>query len=467
MAQEKITCSSCGGTGIVGSVCEYCGSVIQLSTPIPEMDLSKVEKKTVLGEQYAETISKYQNISEYYGKLAIVSIGQRFGLIDRNGKLAVALEYDNISFLIKSKGLFVIKKRGKYALVNDNCIFLLDFQYDEINIFIYNENKYVLTVKSGVKLALFNIGGKPLTDFKYNRIDAIDSKSLVSIVCGIHNPKGLFEVRNENGLGVIDYNGKEIIPCDCNNRQIDTLIADKFIKVKQCKSVGLFDNDGVNILPCEYYFIKPCCKSEKYILTQRTEKGDTLGLFDLEVKQEVLSCVHSFISESFPNLIISKGGKRGAYNIENKTEILPCIYDEIVIGRNWMKVGLKLSDKDKWGLFKLTGEEIIPCRYDSIEYGDAGELKLYHGKLMGGSLFFTIKMVGDRIVEKSSPKTLNGGLIFLYVFWSLLCLIGAIFFISSFGFFSDIFILLYVLCLLVFPIRCIWWSILALRRYRI
>lgn len=83
MAHEKTTCPSCGGMGIVGSVCEYCGSVIQLSTPILEKGLSKMGKKTISGEQYAEKISKYQKVGEYHGKLAIVSIGQRFGLIDR------------------------------------------------------------------------------------------------------------------------------------------------------------------------------------------------------------------------------------------------------------------------------------------------------------------------------------------------------------------------------------------------
>lgn len=84
MTHEKTACPSCGGMGIVGSVCEYCGSVIQLSTPIYEKGLPKTERKTVSGEQYAEKISKYQTVGGYCnGKLAIVSIGQRFGLIDK------------------------------------------------------------------------------------------------------------------------------------------------------------------------------------------------------------------------------------------------------------------------------------------------------------------------------------------------------------------------------------------------
>lgn len=59
MAQEKIACPFCGGLGGVGSICEYCGSVIQLSTPILEKGLPKTEKKTISGEQYAE---KYPSI---------------------------------------------------------------------------------------------------------------------------------------------------------------------------------------------------------------------------------------------------------------------------------------------------------------------------------------------------------------------------------------------------------------------
>ena len=81
---------------------------------------------------------------------------------------------------------------------------------------------------------------------------------------------------------------------------------------------------------------------------------------------------------------------------------------------------------------------------------------------IGANHFFEIKMDGDRIVKKGSPKMLNGWSVFL----SVLCFFCAIFFISSFGFFSNKFVLCLILCLLAVPVGCIW-TALVIRRYKI
>lgn len=466
MAHEKITCPFCGGMVTVGSVCEYCGSVIQLSTPIFEKGLPKTERKTVSGEQYAEKISKYQTVGGYYnGKLAIVSIGRRFGLIDKKGDLVLNLDYDNIYCVdgTEGTGLFAVCRFGKgYALYNENGKFITDFQYSLIE----------------------GLG---------NRIGGLGSRT--------YNPKGLNYVCRENKWGLINSDGIEILPCVYHEARFITALFskngieqyDKYIKVKNDKKYGVFDVEGHEIIPCIHSSIYAYGESQQYMVAGSQ-------LYDIESRQEVLPHIYaicSHFSNTFPNIVVKKeGSKRGVYNINARIEVLPCIYDiviisdnliigeiggkrgvftltgekilpcvydEITIEHNWIKVGRKFNNGENWGLFKLTGEEIVPCRYDRIEPDGADKLKLYYGMdYIGANHFFTIKMDGDRIVEKGSPKVLNGW----SVFWSVLCLLGAIFFISSFGFFYNKFVLCLILCLLAVPVGCIW-NALAIRRYKI
>lgn len=467
MAREKIACPSCGGMGIVGSACEYCGSVIQVSIPIFEKESPKMGKKNVSGEQYAEKISKYQTVGGYYnGKLAIVSIGHRFGLIDKKGDVALNLDYDKIDYVDGTEGtrLFAVYRYGK------GCA-------------LYNEN------------------GKFITDFQYSLIKGLGGRG--------YNPKGLNYVCREDKWGLINSDGIEILPCVYDMPKQHSLGGygfvvglfsengicqyDKYIKVEKNEKYGVFDVEGHEIFPCIHSSIYACGENQQYVV------ADT-QLYDIESCQEVLPHIYalcSCLSNTFPNAVVEKEGhKRGVYNINTRIEvlpcvydviniknnlimartggktgvftlmgekILPCVYDKIVVEHGRIKVGIKLNNGENWGLFNLAGEEIVPCRYDKIESDGANKLKLYYG--MNDSDvngFITIKMDGDRIVEKSSLKLLNGW----SVFWSFLCLIGAIFLISSFGFFSNSFVMCLILCLLAVPAGCIW-NALAIRRYKI
>lgn len=171
-------------------------------------------------------------------------------------------------------------------------------------------------------------------------------------------------------------------------------------------------------------------------------------------------CIYKYIWVEGKYAKVTEDKYSGLYDISGNypIQILPILYEEIRLTDNWL-----LVKKQYWGILNYSGEEIIPCRYDKIEYDGADNLKLYYGmENIGANHFFEIKMDGDRIVKKGSPKMLNGWSVFL----SVLCFFCAIFFISSFGFFSNKFVLCLILCLLAVPVGCIW-TALVIRRYKI
>lgn len=414
MAHEKTTCPSCGAMGIVGSVCEYCGSVIQLSTTIVEKGLSKTEKKTVSGERYAEKISKYQNVGVYNGKLAVVSIGKRYGLIDKKGDLVVGLEYDSIFIIGTIEGLFGIEKKGKFALINDDAILVTDFKYDAITLKMH---------------------------------DAIS----MSV------PKGVVAVYLGDKKGVVNSCGTEILPCMYDeihilcDKYLHVVIYGEKIYISHEEKHGVFDIYGHEILPCVFHNLHG--RDGHYIVYRS-------GVFDIEKHRNVLpdmyrlgDCAH------FPNLIVelvTDGNMKGVYNVESETEILPCIYSKITIKNKWIEAA---NQNGKWGLFKLTGEKIASCRYDNLSSISDEKITLY---FLDYSL--KLKMKGDEIVEEKFPNIVN--LNFNFIFWgSILCALGLA--VTSTFDSSFTFNLILVFWLLVLPIFCILNALVKKWRYKI
>lgn len=129
------------------------------------------------------------------------------------------MEYDNIVSTIRIEGLFAICRKGKWALLNDDCKFLIDFQFDDIR------------------------------DIGYEEIGR-----------AVYNPKGLIKVKLKGKWGIINSNGVEILPCIYDERGIiplfckdKTLQYDKYIKVAKDGKYGVFDVSGREIYPCIHF----------------------------------------------------------------------------------------------------------------------------------------------------------------------------------------------------------------------
>lgn len=386
MEQERRACASCGAIGIVNSICEYCGTIIKVPIPVlSEEEYGEVRKKSAPAKLSVEKISKYQTVGSYNGKLAVVSIGKLFGLINKKGDLVVNLEYDNIDDDLKIEGLFAVYNDGKCALLNDDGKFLTGFQFGSIkggcSEQIHNDETTgsymptsVLLAWLNRKIALMDEVGTILTEFKYDDVVVLeDAKS------DVYNPNKLIKVAIGQKWGLINFLGEEILPCDYDK-------------------INAFHREN-NIL-----------KYDKYILLSRQNK---LIIFDLELGESVLPDEYDYVPQSnsvlaYHVVVRNKNNKSGIYDISTKKDVLPCAYNEIKIENRWVAVRL-----NKWGVIKMTGEEVVPFLYDKIEYNGNNELKLYYGKRELGrtKLFLTITMDGDTIVKGDSPKVLGCGIL--------------------------------------------------------
>lgn len=63
---------------------------------------------------------------------------------------------------------------------------------------------------------------------------------------------------------------------------------------------------------------------------------------------------------------------------------------------NWL-----LVKKQYWGISNYAGEEIIPCRYDKIEYDGENKLRLFYDNQTKHVL--QIELDGDKVVKGDAP----------------------------------------------------------------
>lgn len=100
-----VACPTCGALGKAGETCEFCGA----SIPLPNGSFSEdttthilIDKQTIPAEEFANKISKYHKVYPWEHNLAVVSIGDLQGVINRNGDLVVPLNYKVVKIVSDS-----------------------------------------------------------------------------------------------------------------------------------------------------------------------------------------------------------------------------------------------------------------------------------------------------------------------------------------------------------------------------
>lgn len=202
------------------------------------------------------------------------------------------------------------------------------------------------------------------------------------------------------------------------------ILATKLGRLRRVRKYGLFNgNSEVELLPCKYerfsYY-----DGGSYLVFSDNDKS---GLCNIREGEVMLPCIYKYIWLRNKYAIVRKDNFSGLYNISGSCpiQILPILYEEISLTDNWL-----LVKKQFWGISNYTGDEIVPCRYDKIEFDGTENLKLYYGNQT--KEFLQIKIKDGKVIERENPKGAA-----LYACLALLCFIVSILlFISAFSSFG-------------------------------
>jgi hypothetical protein len=298
----------------------------------------------------------YSTIKElYFNKnLALVEKDNQFSLINRDLKEIVKYgTYEKIKPM-NCYGFSVVFKENKYGIIDSLGVLKVPLEYDLIStkpVLSYGNNFTTFLIKKNGKYQILNNNAELEIKKKFNKVDILS-----------HNYYLAYE---NNSINLIDDNGKIV-----SNEYTGYYDFDEGFLVKKGSKMGAIDYNGKVILPFVYDSIfHPRLKKHLY-----ASRNGKFGVIDFEGKV-IIPFEYEFITrvwyddyeEYAGNLIVQKNKKLGTINMKNETNI-PIIYDGICSWIEYSPDEHYVKKDNKYGMVKPNGEMVVPCLYDYIHY---------------------------------------------------------------------------------------------------
>lgn len=355
----------------------------------------------------------YEEIGGFNEGFYIVKQNGKYGYCSRVGKVLIKPVYDEAN-PFKNKQA-AVKKAGKWGVIDYTNKFLLRPEYDQIT--AGRGNYYAIT--QGDKMYFYDFTFKKITEEGFEKIYTEDTLYAVRIKkdgrFSYYNPaaksyvttekfdgaqpyqKGYATVTNGGKMGLLDVNGKLILPV-----QYDAIVYDQFqskviFRTVQNGKEGIADASGKIILPNEYDRINPALpnylkvkKNNKYAILRTTGAAVT------EFNYDFISSSFDFPDAPEWPAMASQKGKFGLIN-EKGEEVFPFKAKEmgylgnglyaVKEGKSLLLVNTQgksteisyeevknfgdgmaaVKSGDKWGYITPAGEEKIKPQYEQAE----------------------------------------------------------------------------------------------------
>lgn len=281
--------------------------------------------KTLLTQEEKNNNPEKLAVSNYYP----VYTNEKWGVIDQTGKIIIEPTYDEMITIPSVKNdLFI-------------CVYDVDYTND--------------TYKTKV------IDSKNKEKFTgYDLVEVIENKDSNNI---LWYEEEVLKVNKDGKYGLIDYNGKEILPIQYDSIEALEGVKNSFV-IKKEEKVGLCDNRGDIIIEPEYKEIKAIGDDYKngYVVVNSDNK---YGLIDF-TKQIILETKYEEVKPVVASnmYVVKENGKLKVINKDLET-LVENKFDDVKQLNNENIVFVK---NKKYGIMNVEGNIKTKAEYDSIEY---------------------------------------------------------------------------------------------------
>jgi hypothetical protein len=169
--------------------------------------------------------------SEFHEGYAVVCKNEKYGYIDKSGKEVIPCNYD--AAFNFSEGMALVIKEGKFGFIDAKGKEVIPCEYSYANHF----SEGIAVVQKGDKYQFIDKTGKVVLDNSYCGIPSKFQEGFS--VVGKEGEKN--EYYTQYVYGIIDKNGKEIIPCIYNTCN---LFSEGLAVVKKDDIYGFVDKKG-------------------------------------------------------------------------------------------------------------------------------------------------------------------------------------------------------------------------------
>ena len=297
-----------------------------------------------------------------------VKINNQWGLIDRNGDLTVAAEYDAIGEF-KHFGYAVMQRNGAVGLLDKQGRQVVKPLYEDLKVL----SGSLVAVMQNKQWSVINLQGKTVLPAGYERVRVCENRCLAYMRDGL--------------WGATDIDGREIAPPRYDEIG---LFESNFWLTKTGESYGLLRLDGTEILRAEHDEIR-VFNSELFFF----RNGRKWGLQDKNGQIAAKFDHYQVVSDNFIRLksggalwlyslsaggIITRGGYDAFFPFSKKyviarkrqllallnargEEVLAPYYNEI---QTFGATGYRVNVAGKWGVVTAGDTHIVPFEYAYI-----------------------------------------------------------------------------------------------------
>ena len=305
---------------------------------------------------------------------------------------------------VKSYSYYTVYENGKFGVINNEGETVINPEYTEI-VLIPNKDvpificTYDLNDQDGTyKTKVINQKNEEI--FKeYSKVEAIDNFDSKQ---NIWYEDDVLRVEKDGKYGLINFEGKEVLPCDYDEITALKGVTNNLL-VKKDGKVGLVNEKGQTIINTEYKDIKTLkegYKNEYIIVNDNNQYGiiSTTGTVIIEPKYEDVKYLNSsemfaikdagvwklinkdnqilidggydnIIEAKGENVVVEKGGKYGVVTTKNEEKI-PVEYEQI---KYTFSIYYIAKTGGKYGIINLNNEQVKDFNYINMDYVEKGD----------------------------------------------------------------------------------------------
>ncbi len=326
----------------------------------------------------------------FKGDLAIVTIGNQSKYLNRNLKEIIPLgKYDYTESLNKN-GFGIVAKNKKFGIINNQGIEIIPLEYDKIEhpkrysnileLFVLQKNQTLKILDKNTRLIKQNI-----LDYTWDKINFDDDYLDVLLLKDSQNKFGIIDengksiipfefeelrpfdgqetsiAKKNNHFGIIDFKNKELVPFE-NDEIYSSKFSEIFV-IKQKEKFGLFNKQGNKIMDFVFEDLQPCFYDEdnKFIVKSKGKYG-IIDITGKEIIPNEFDEISNWVEYGPEAHFVTKNKKMGMYSRDGK-QLIPPIYEKLQYITNNLII---VSQNKKFGIVNISNKIVIPLEYEKV-----------------------------------------------------------------------------------------------------
>ena len=268
---------------------------------------------------------------------------------------------------ITTKNYFAVFKDNKWGVIDSTGNTIIDPSYKEM-IIIPNSKKAVFICTYDVNYETGEYKTKALNEknqeilTQYEKIGTIQNQDKNG---NLWYEKNILKIQKDGKYGLVDLDGKEVIPVEYDEITSIPQIENSF-KVKKDDKYGIVDSDGKTVIQPQYADIDILGEDNKSGFIVKNDAGK-YGIVDYS-NTLILEAKYDAIEKVYGNdmYVVTTDGKQKLVN-KSGEDILTQGFDSIKQILANQENAVIFIKSGKYGVMKTSGETVIEAQYDNLE----------------------------------------------------------------------------------------------------